>query len=990
MAFFCLLKPKASLATNWYCPNSTAYYNCYVSGFCGDCVDYDSLPSCVGSTNCNCKPTGLECGSGGQDVCEGAAGGWNYKYSAKCVREKPDPQTGECSAKWYWKYNNCNAGDRCEDPSVGNTAGACGGTVDAGSNSSGHILAGQCAAGACPSVGCRNGGWYKTCCKYNDYGAGGPSVGDTLTGQISSCANCRYTDCCSGDGGVCVWGTSCTAGAALSSQNFCWHLGSAPSPTSGPTPTPGPTDAPPEGGTGSAMHIKIREDKCSSKNKCVVGETINIKVCQKPKRCFEKSCFYNKINVYTVRQPAGVASGTVLCTAEGFSSKPHCNSCDFLNNDFNTGQDDSCDWNTTGFPPGQYTLGVYYGGHSDAFCKDGAASAQATFTLLSQAVPTSTPTPCPAQYDFTESNQSAINSYCVAAGYSCSAPNVWASLSCHRAVTGWFPFGSACINPYCTGCACLTPTPTPCPSISAPTGLTCNVASNSISWNAVAGADHYALRVDANPSSWSGACPATSPDYCGDVYATSRSYSFSAGTSYSVWVHSLNSCGSWSSPTYTSCSGPTPTQVSCPSPSNFTASDGVYGDRVYLWWTALPGATGYKVYRNNVDCTTLTGASTASYTDTGVSSCRGITPNVKYTYKLTAYFGSTKCPDVTDIGWADLCPSSALPAAPSNMAFAGTEIGWASCDIGGGKQYANPFNILWKDNTTNEKGFKIYLDDVLIATTGCWSSGSCGNTSIVPDPSNPNYLWPSYNNYSLAGACNVGCHTIKVSSYCQNVDGNNERESAKITKVVCSSSGGSVSPSVAWSAGGVGPATISWNYTPPTGVYGTLFDVYRCNTDSAKPGSLCNPCSSVLASGVSGNSYVDNTAGITSENRCYYVRAYTSVCPAPCTTVTPTPTCAPVCSDPPVLSKPALGTILGVDSVTLTWKAPGSWGKVCPPEVTDKHYVVYVSKTGDSDLTDNSDLVVNQRVEAGTTSYTVTGLNKDITYYWQVRANNGH
>jgi len=350
-----------------------------------------------------------------------------------------------------------------------------------------------------------------------------------------------------------------------------------------------------------------------------------------------------------------------LCTAEGFSSKPHCNSCDFLNNDFNTGQDDSCDWNTTGFPPGQYTLGVYYGGHSDAFCKDGAASAQATFTLLSQAVPTSTPTPCPAQYDFTESNQSAINSYCVAAGYSCSAPNVWASLSCHRAVTGWFPFGSACINPYCTGCACLTPTPTPCPSISAPTGLTCNVASNSISWNAVAGADHYALRVDANPSSWSGACPATSPDYCGDVYATSRSYSFSAGTSYSVWVHSLNSCGSWSSPTYTSC-----------------------------------------------------------------------------------------------------------------------------------------------------------------------------------------------------------------------------------------------------------------------------------------------------------------------------------------TTVTPTPTCAPVCSDPPVLSKPTSGTILGVDSVTLTWKAPGSWGKVCPPEVTDKHYVVYVSKTGDSDLTDNSDLVVNQRVEAGTTSYTVTGLNKDITYYWQVRANNGH
>ena len=101
----------------------------------------------------------------------------NYKYGAKCVREKPNPQTGECSVKWYWKYNNCNAGDRCEDPSVGNTAGACGGTVDAGSNTSGHILAGQCAADVCPSVGCRNGGWYKTCCKYNDYGPVAPVLG---------------------------------------------------------------------------------------------------------------------------------------------------------------------------------------------------------------------------------------------------------------------------------------------------------------------------------------------------------------------------------------------------------------------------------------------------------------------------------------------------------------------------------------------------------------------------------------------------------------------------------------------------------------------------------------------------------------------------------------------------------------------------------------------------------------------------------------------
>ncbi len=75
--------------------------------------------------------------------------------------------------------------------------------------------------------------------------------------------------------------------------------------------------------------------------------------------------------------------------------------------------------------------------------------------------PSVAPTACPAQYDFIESNQSAINTYCRSVGQAaCSAPKVWASLSCHRAVTGWSSFGPACTSPYCTGCACVAPSPT--------------------------------------------------------------------------------------------------------------------------------------------------------------------------------------------------------------------------------------------------------------------------------------------------------------------------------------------------------------------------------------------------------------------------------------------------------------------------------------------------------------------------------------------------
>jgi len=249
---FLLIGTGVVRAANWYCPNSTSYNVCNtLPELCTyvDCIDLSDVPDCDPENNCECKST-TACGSYPGDVCEGAEGGWNYRYGAKCYKGKPDNH-GDCEGAYYFKYNNCNAGDRCEDPSVGNNAGDCGGTVDAGTNTNGHILAGRCNASYCPDLGCRNGGWYKTCCKYNDNdGSNSPSVGDTLTGEVSPCSNCRNTDCCSNNGGVCVWGTDCTAGAALSSQNFCWYLGSAPPPP-GSTPTSIPTQPTPPSSSGS-------------------------------------------------------------------------------------------------------------------------------------------------------------------------------------------------------------------------------------------------------------------------------------------------------------------------------------------------------------------------------------------------------------------------------------------------------------------------------------------------------------------------------------------------------------------------------------------------------------------------------------------------------------------------------------------------------------------------------------------------------------------
>ena len=93
-------------------------------------------------------------------------------------------------ARWLFDYADCSAADRCEDGSVGNDAGQCGGDGGTGSNSTGAVLAGICDSGGCPGVGCRNGYWYKTCCQYIDNdSSGSPTTGDTLNGVVSGC-NC--------------------------------------------------------------------------------------------------------------------------------------------------------------------------------------------------------------------------------------------------------------------------------------------------------------------------------------------------------------------------------------------------------------------------------------------------------------------------------------------------------------------------------------------------------------------------------------------------------------------------------------------------------------------------------------------------------------------------------------------------------------------------------------------------------------------------------
>jgi len=124
-------------------------------------------------------------------------------------------------------------------------------------------------------------------------------------------------------------------------------------------------------------------------------------------------------------------------------------------------------------------------------------------------------------------------------------------------------------NSFFFQCASPTLTPTVCPIPPAPTGLSCNIAQDKISWNAVPQATYYRLRVDDRIDGWSGSCSTTSlPDVCDDnVLETQYDYDFQAGHSYSIWVHASNVCGNSSSASV-SCSVPsasvTPSATSTP------------------------------------------------------------------------------------------------------------------------------------------------------------------------------------------------------------------------------------------------------------------------------------------------------------------------------------------------------------------------------------------------------------------------------------------
>jgi hypothetical protein len=82
----------------------------------------------------------------------------------------------------------------------------------------------------------------------------------------------------------------------------------------------------------------------------------------------------------------------------------------------------------------------------------------------------------------------------------------------------------------------------------APSSLSVSCKNNkvSLSWNKVASADHYAVRVDDASNPWNPADPQDGDRSDNNVKETKFSSSGSTGRGYNVWVHSVDSKGIFS------------------------------------------------------------------------------------------------------------------------------------------------------------------------------------------------------------------------------------------------------------------------------------------------------------------------------------------------------------------------------------------------------------------------------------------------------------
>jgi lysophospholipase L1-like esterase/uncharacterized protein YxeA len=129
-----------------------------------------------------------------------------------------------------------------------------------------------------------------------------------------------------------------------------------------------------------------------------------------------------------------------------------------------------------------------------------------------------------------------------------------------------------------------------------------------------------------------------------------------------------------------------------PVPDNINIANITYNSALLSWEDMSNKENGYKIYRNNTHIATV-GSNVTSY------ALANLTAETHYNYKVIAYNANGET-ESDSIGFTTL--QIPIPTEPNNFITSSID--------------TTKTTLSWNDTSTNETGFKIYQDNILIAT----------------------------------------------------------------------------------------------------------------------------------------------------------------------------------------------------------------------------------------------------------------------------------
>lgn len=191
-------------------------------------------------------------------------------------------------------------------------------------------------------------------------------------------------------------------------------------------------------------------------------------------------------------------------------------------------------------------------------------------------------------------------------------------------------------------------------NLSAPSGVSASDGDSSTSvalgWNAVAGATGYTIWRGPNGG---GLVQIAS---VGAGATTHADNSAAAGTLYAYAVRATHALGA------TDASATDTGWRNLDAPTGVAATDGVYTDRIRLSWTAVAGATGYRVLRLLPGGTETPLPDLAAGTTLFDDTTPGALLSVRYRVRALSAPGATP-PSVADFGWRNIPAPTSVAAS---------------------------------------------------------------------------------------------------------------------------------------------------------------------------------------------------------------------------------------------------------------------------------------------------------------------------------------